>query len=182
MLTVVVTVASLDVPEPLESPYPVDECIEDDASLEFNLPWLKPVTELINSFNLACTHQGFCHHACVHRQTRAAKRLMEALRQMYGEKIEYIEEMFINDEETEEELKKGRWGKWSESASTSPDHRKELSYRQNYLDRSKDILDNEYDPNENYNKREFETKNMIEDNPGFLKYLQLKVNLKLFCS
>ena len=152
--------ASLDVPEP-------EECVEDDASLEFNLPWIKPVTELINSFNLNCTHQGFCHHACVRRQARAAKRLMEAMRQMYGEKIEYIEEMFINEEETEEDMKKGKWSKWSESASTSPD-------RHNHLDRSKDILENEYDTNEKSHEVESET--MLEDNPGFLKYLQLKVN------
>ena len=157
----------MDVPEPLESPYQQEECGEDDASLEFNLPWIKPVTELINSFNLNCTHQGFCHHACVRRQARAAKRLMEAMRQMYGEKIEYIEEMFINEEETEEDMKKGKWSKWSESASTSPD-------RHNHLDRSKDILENEYDTNEKSHEVESET--MLEDNPGFLKYLQLKVN------
>ena len=162
----------MDVPEPLESPYQQEECGEDDASLEFNLPWLKPVTELIKSFNLNCTHQGFCHHACVRRQARAAKRLMEAMRQMYGEKIEYIEEMFINEEETEEEMKKGKWSKWSESASTSPDHRKDMSYRHNHLDRSKDIMENEYVED---HKREPEIQNMIEDNPGFLKYLQLKV-------
>ena len=162
----------MDVPEPLESPYQQEECSEDDASLEFNLPWLKPVTELIKSFNLNCTHQGFCHHACVRRQARAAKRLMEAMRQMYGEKIEYIEEMFINEEETEEEMKKGKWSKWSESASTSPDHRKDMSYRHNHLDRSKDIMENEYVED---HERETGVQNMIEDNPGFLKYLQLKV-------
>ena len=172
-----VPVASLDVPETLESPYPAEDCIEEDASLEFNLPWLKPVTELIRSFNLNCTHQGFCHNACVQRQARAAKRLMETARQTYGEKIEYIEEMFINEEDTEEEKEKRKWAKWSESASTSPDHRKEMSYRHTYMERSKDILDNDYEFKEKDFKRETEPEEMLEDNPGFLKYLQLKVML-----
>ena len=175
MWRIFVVVASLDVPETLESPYPADECIEDDASLEFNLPWVKPVTELIRSFNLNCTHQGFCHNACVKRQARAAKRLMETMRQMYGEKIEYIEEMFINEEDTEEEKEKRKWAKWSESASTSPDHRKELSYRQNNMERSKDILYNDCELKEKDCKKRNEPEEMLEDNPGFLKYLQLKV-------
>ena len=31
---------------------------------QVNFPWLKAVTELVNSFNLECTHQTFCHPAC----------------------------------------------------------------------------------------------------------------------
>ena len=69
--------------------------MDDNPALEFNLPWIKPITELINSFNLNCTHQGFCHPACFKRQNRAAKRLTRALREMYGEKVEYIEEMSL---------------------------------------------------------------------------------------
>ena len=64
-----------------------------------NLPWVKAVTALLNTYNLSCTHQLFCHPACPRRQARAARRLMLALRSLYGEKTEFIEEMFVRQEE-----------------------------------------------------------------------------------
>ena len=60
--------AKFDVPEP------------DEADLETNMPWLKVISRLINSFNFYCTHQGFCHPNCYRRQMRATKRIMEATR------------------------------------------------------------------------------------------------------
>ena len=36
-------VASLDVPEQLESPYQQEELMDDNPALEFNLPWIKPL-------------------------------------------------------------------------------------------------------------------------------------------
>ena len=51
-------------------------------------------------------------------------------------------------------------------------HRKDMSYRHNHLDRSKDIMENDFVED---HERETESENMIEDNPAFLKYLQLKV-------
>jgi hypothetical protein len=49
------------------------------------------------------------------------------VRRLYGERPEYLEDMFLPTEEAEAEaaMKGGRrWGKWSESASTSPEHRR----------------------------------------------------------
>ena len=152
--------------------------MDDNPALEFNLPWIKPITELINSFNLNCTHQGFCHPACFKRQNRAAKRLTRALREMYGEKVEYIEEMFTNEEDSQEEIKKGKWSKWSESTSTSPDHRRETLNNQNYYERSKDTLLNCEKVKESDNEKKISTEETaIEKDPEFLKYLQLKVPL-----
>lgn len=67
-------------PEPPESPL-ID--VPDEADrLEENMPWLKVISKLVNSFNFYCTHQGFCHPNCFRRQMRAAKRLMEATREV----------------------------------------------------------------------------------------------------
>ena len=60
--------AKFDIPDP------------DEADLESNMPWLKVISRLINSFNFYCTHQGFCHPNCYRRQMRATKRIMEATR------------------------------------------------------------------------------------------------------
>ena len=60
--------AKFDIPEP------------DEPELETNMPWLKVISRLINSFNFYCTHQGFCHPNCYRRQMRATKRIMEASR------------------------------------------------------------------------------------------------------
>ena len=53
---------------------------EDEDQLELNMPWLKVVSKLSNSFNFHCTHQNFCHPNCYRRQMRATKRIMEATR------------------------------------------------------------------------------------------------------
>ena len=65
--------AKFDIPEP------------DEADLETNMPWLKVISRLINSFNFYCTHQGFCHPNCYRRQMRATKRIMEATRHVSAE-------------------------------------------------------------------------------------------------
>ena len=107
-------------------------------------------------------HQGFCHPACTQRCARAARRLMVAVRKVYGEKTEYIEDMWLPSDEGEGEgMKKGRWGKWSESASTSPEHRK---------DGRKDGEDHEASED-----GESGEGGELVDAPAFLKYLQLKV-------
>ena len=53
---------------------------EDEDRLEQNMPWLRVMTKLLNSFNYHCTHQNFCHPNCYQRQMRAARRMMEATR------------------------------------------------------------------------------------------------------
>ena len=70
--------AKFDIPEP------------DEAELDTNMPWLKVISRLINSFNFYCTHQGFCHPNCYRRQMRATKRIMEAARHVSTIKIGII--------------------------------------------------------------------------------------------
>ena len=53
---------------------------DEDDHLEQNMPWLRVITKLLNSFNYHCTHQNFCHPNCYRRQMRAARRIMEATR------------------------------------------------------------------------------------------------------
>ena len=53
---------------------------DEDDHLEQNMPWLRVITKLLNSFNYHCTHQNFCHPNCYRRQMRAARRMMEATR------------------------------------------------------------------------------------------------------
>lgn len=52
----------------------------EEDHLEQNMPWLRVMTKLLNSFNYHCTHQTFCHPQCYRRQMRAARRIMEAAR------------------------------------------------------------------------------------------------------
>ena len=169
---------------PTGSSAPVQDTPEDEVDLEYSLPWIQPVIILTQSFNLCCTHQNFCHPSCARRQTRAARRLMESVRRFYGEQIEYIEEMFINNEQEDlTDMKKGRWSKWSESASTSPDHKKDMqvgglggsSREGGFMDpdggqgsREKSVDGDQEQPEVTF------------DCPNFLKYLQLKVTIYLF--
>ena len=88
----------------------------EDERLEEDMPWLKVVARVANGFNFYCTHQGFCHPCCFRRQMRASKRIMVAARrvsgrsvghcrvamsrslnisiQIYGEEVEYTEDIF----------------------------------------------------------------------------------------
>ena len=54
---------------------------------------------------------------------------MEAVTTLYGEEQEFIEDIFIKSSEGGGEMKKGKWNRWNESASASPDQRKEATYR-----------------------------------------------------
>lgn len=63
--------------QPPESP-----STEDNDDTGKNFPWLKSVVEVINSFNFYCTHQGFCHPYCYRRNTRAASRIIRAIRKV----------------------------------------------------------------------------------------------------
>lgn len=61
---------------------PLFDIPDESDQLESNMPWLKTMTKLVNSFNFYCTHQGFCHPNCFKRQMRAAKRIMESTRKV----------------------------------------------------------------------------------------------------
>ncbi|XP_023345788.1 protein unc-80 homolog [Eurytemora carolleeae] len=151
----------------------IEDASEEDIQLEVHLPWLKTVIEITKNINLSCTHQGFCQQNCVRRLSRSCKKLMEAMKYLYGEELEFIEDIFMESNSTENEMKKGKWTRWSESASTSPDQRKESSYRR---ETSKDTIDSE--PTEKRDRIADSANQLpldIQPNPGFLKYLQLKV-------
>ena len=120
---------------------------------------------------------------------------METMRTMYGEKREYIEDIFSADLDLEvskvamnmrhnlkypkDEAKKNKRHRKSESASTSPD----IRYKENGCGGSgaktgdvvKDINENISD-NDKMDTNDTAQQEMTETNPAFLKYLQFKVN------
>ena len=119
---------------------------------------------------------------------------MEAMRTMYGEKREYIEDMFsvdidlevktiekrmrVNNSLSKEEAKKTKRHRKSESASTSPDIRNRENgvgsiMRTNEL--GKDITEN-IQENIKCDYEDTTNQDMTESNPAFLKYLKFKVN------
>ncbi|XP_042889771.1 protein unc-80 homolog isoform X4 [Penaeus japonicus] len=116
----------------------------DEESLTTNMPWLKVVVRLSTLYNMTCTHQTFCHPHCYRRNMRACRRLMHALRKMYGEEFEEQEEdtsgMGDSTRETKKEKKQSR--KASEQGGGShgsPLKRKESLSRRDKVDRSVDI-------------------------------------------
>ena len=62
--------------------YRAEDTAEDETYIEYTLPWLKAVRTILRSLNFFCTHQWYCHPNCYKRQTRAARRLMEAVREI----------------------------------------------------------------------------------------------------
>ena len=61
---------------------PLQEGEGEEQRLTSHMPWLKPVIKLASSFNMICTHQGFCHPYCYRRHMRASKRLLHAVRKV----------------------------------------------------------------------------------------------------
>ena len=100
---------------------------------------------------------------------------------MYGEKREYIEDMFCPDHEVEEEAKKNnKRHRKSESASTSPDIRQRengviLRPIDSALTATKETLVDQM--HDNKDVEDEMDKDMKETNPAFLKYLQFKVRM-----
>ena len=52
------------------------------ALLTFQLPWLKVVQRVVQSFNFVCTHDRVCHPNCFERVQRQCYRLTIALRKV----------------------------------------------------------------------------------------------------
>ncbi|XP_055382818.1 protein unc-80 homolog isoform X2 [Condylostylus longicornis] len=67
--------------QPPESPTDSNETDETAK----NMPWMKAVVDLVNSYNFYCTHRGYCHPYCYKRHMRASCRLIKAVRKVYGE-------------------------------------------------------------------------------------------------
>ncbi|XP_069159541.1 protein unc-80 homolog isoform X1 [Procambarus clarkii] len=113
----------------------------DEESLTSNMPWLKTIVRVSSLYNMTCTHQTFCHPHCYKRNMRACRRLMHAVRKMYGEEFEEQEEEAANvvdpGRDAKKEKKQGR--KASEQGHSSPLKRKESFARRDKIDRSVDI-------------------------------------------
>lgn len=69
--------------QPPESPSDSNET--DDTGK--NLPWMRPVFQLMNSFNYYCSHQNFCHPYCYRRHMRASTRLIKAVRKVSNSNV-----------------------------------------------------------------------------------------------
>nr|XP_027221615.1 protein unc-80 homolog [Penaeus vannamei] len=115
----------------------------DEESLTTNMPWLKVVVRLSTLYNMTCTHQTFCHPHCYRRNMRACRRLMHALRKMYGEEFEEQEEDLSGAgdiaRETKKEKKQSRKASEQGGSHGSPLKRKESLSRRDKVDRSVDI-------------------------------------------
>uniref|UniRef100_A0A158R4L5 UNC80 domain-containing protein n=1 Tax=Syphacia muris TaxID=451379 RepID=A0A158R4L5_9BILA len=68
----------------LETPLCDDE---NDETLTKNFPWIKTLVNVINTFDLGCTHERFCTPWCFERVYRQCFRLSEALHKVYGEDL-----------------------------------------------------------------------------------------------
>lgn len=64
--------------QPPESPSDSNEADE----LVRNMPWMRALLQVLNSFNYYCAHRGYCHPYCYRRNMRAAGRLMRAVRKV----------------------------------------------------------------------------------------------------
>ncbi|XP_073988249.1 unc80, NALCN channel complex subunit isoform X3 [Rhodnius prolixus] len=94
--------------QPPESP--TDTSDTDDTT---NMPWIKVIVQMLNSYNYYCSHQNFCHPFCYRRHMRAASRLIKAVRQVYGEEFGVMN----NENSTTQEEPKKSEGKRSRKVS-----------------------------------------------------------------
>ncbi|XP_066978451.1 protein unc-80 homolog isoform X1 [Macrobrachium rosenbergii] len=115
----------------------------DEESLTSTMPWIKVVVRMFSLYNMTCTHQNYCHPHCYKRNMRACKRLMHAVRKMYGEEFEEQEEEVVNPVTRGRDKKdKKPTRKASEQGAGghgSPLRRKESFARRDKIDRNVDI-------------------------------------------
>ncbi|CAD6199380.1 unnamed protein product [Caenorhabditis auriculariae] len=57
---------------------------DEEQHMLTNLPWIKVLIRVTNSFNLECRHDGVCHPRCFNRVHRQCFRLCECLSTLYG--------------------------------------------------------------------------------------------------
>ncbi|KYB29509.1 Protein unc-80 homolog-like Protein [Tribolium castaneum] len=79
--------------QPPESPS--DSNDTDDTTK--NMPWMKIMVQVSNSFYYFCTHQNFCHPFCYRRVMRACSRLVKAVRKVYGEEFGVLDDKLNMD-------------------------------------------------------------------------------------
>lgn len=113
--------------QPPESPS--DSNDTDDTAK--NMPWMKVAIHVANSFNYYCTHQNFCHPYCYRRHMRACRRLIQAVRKVYGDKFGLLDDksdmglQFKSKEETKKDKNRGRKMEAQAHQQTSPIRRKD---------------------------------------------------------
>ncbi|XP_059490383.1 protein unc-80 homolog isoform X4 [Neocloeon triangulifer] len=136
--------------QPPESPS--DSNDTDDGCCSKNMPWMKTVVQLANSYNFYCSHQGYCHPYCYRRHMRACNRLVKSVRKVYGEqfgitgdyKNPLIEKLGHHEKKDKQ---RGRKVSDQTSSQTSPIRRKDSLGRKDRIDlkftrdSSRDIAD-----------------------------------------
>ncbi|XP_024080721.1 protein unc-80 homolog [Cimex lectularius] len=172
--------------QPPESPTDTNDT--DDMT---EMPWLKVIVQMLNSFNFYCSHQNFCHPFCYRRHMRGASRLIKAVRQVYGEEFGVLgkEKRLI-----QEEIKKGdgkRNRKVSDQVSPIKSKESKKEKDKEKLDRitegtsiskesHKDLMSGrEKDETKNENKDIFDK---CKDPPPILKYLKTQVGDVFHCA
>ncbi|CAH1139308.1 unnamed protein product [Phyllotreta striolata] len=122
--------------QPPESPSDSNDA--DDTSK--NMPWLKTMIQVSNSFYYFCPHQSFCHPFCYRRVMRACSRLVKATRKIYGEEFGILDDKLCMDFGGKKKTKKdkGPNRKVSDqtSSTVSPIRRKDSVGRKDKIDKN----------------------------------------------
>ncbi|KAJ9574017.1 hypothetical protein L9F63_008614, partial [Diploptera punctata] len=154
--------------QPPESPS--DSNDTDDTAK--NMPWMKVVVQIANSFNFYCSHQSFCHPFCYRRHMRACSRLIKSVRRIYGEEFGIMganaresEGEKHHREDTKKEKSRGRKVSDQTSTQASPIRRKDSMGRRDRM---------EHQEVEKWSKKEGGGEK-IKEQPLILKYIKTQV-------
>ncbi|WKY11247.1 hypothetical protein Q1695_003091 [Nippostrongylus brasiliensis] len=71
-----------------QQPAPKSQFDDEEQQILSNLPWIKVVIRMANSFDMNCTHEGVCTPRCFSRVSRQCHRLTMALATLYGQRRE----------------------------------------------------------------------------------------------
>lgn len=63
---------------------PKSSADDEEAHMLTNFPWIKVLIRMTNSFDMDCTHEGYCTANCIQRVYRQSQRLCESLTELYG--------------------------------------------------------------------------------------------------
>ncbi|EYB89024.1 hypothetical protein Y032_0237g3240 [Ancylostoma ceylanicum] len=67
-----------------QQPAPKSQFDDEEQTMLSNLPWIKVVIRMANSFDMNCTHESVCTQRCFLRVSRQCHRLIMALSTLYG--------------------------------------------------------------------------------------------------
>ncbi|KAL1123884.1 hypothetical protein AAG570_001654, partial [Ranatra chinensis] len=169
---------------------PTDTNDTDDST---NLPWLKVMVQMVNSFNYYCSHQNFCHPFCYRRHMRATSKLIKSIRQVYGEEFGIqFNDLKVPDEIKKSETKRSR--KVSEQVSpirgkdTTAKKEKDKTDRQEGSSGGRDshketTLDSEDQGGATPASKNGKLKQeKVKDQPPILKYIKSQVGECFHCT